>query len=89
MSNIDIDYENHKISLSLGSQSLNIRVLNNVSYDVYSLDINQLIFNDNRIKFSNLFNLIKAGLSKTDRTITITIETLTKIMKFKLDVNFI
>lgn len=87
MSNIDIDYENHKISLSLGSQSLNISVLNNVSYDVYSLDINQLIFNDNRIKFSNLFNLIKAGLSKTDRTITITIETLTKIMKFKLDVN--
>lgn len=87
MSNIDIDYENHKISLSLGSQSLNISVLNNVSYDLYSLDINQLIFNDNRIKFSNLFNLIKAGLNKTDNSITVTIETLTKIMNFKLDVN--
>jgi len=87
MSNIDIDYENHKVSLSLGAQSLNISVLNNVSYDLYSLDVNQLIFNDNRIKFSNLFNLIKAGLNKSDDSITVTIETLVKTMNFKLDVN--
>jgi len=87
MSNIDIDFENYKVSLSLGKESLNISVLNNVSYDLYSLDINQLIFNDNRIKFSNLFNLIKAGLNKKDDSITVTIETLTKIMNFKLDVN--
>lgn len=87
MANIDIDYENHKVSLSLGTQSLNISVLNNVSYDLYSLDVNQLVFNDNRIKFSNLFNLMKAGLNKSDKTITVTIETLTKIMNFKLDVN--
>jgi len=87
MSNIDIDYENYKVSLSLGEQSLNISVLNNVSYDLYSLDVNQLIFNDNRIKFSNLFNLIKAGLTKSDTSITLIIETLTNIMNFKLDVN--
>jgi len=87
MTNIDIDYENYKVSLSLGSQSLNISVLNNVSYDLYSLDVNQLIFNDNRIKFSNLFNLIKAGLNKSDNSITVTIEILTKTMNFKLDVN--
>jgi len=87
MSNIDIDYENHKISLSLGSQSLHISVLNNVSYDLYSLDVNQLIFNDNRIKFSNLFNLIKAGLNKSDKSISVTLVTLVKTMNFKLDVN--
>jgi hypothetical protein len=87
MSNIDIDYENHKISLSLGAQSLNISVLNNVSYDLYSLDVNQLIFNDNRIKFSNLFNLIKAGLNKSDKSISVTLVTLVKTMNFKLDVN--
>jgi hypothetical protein len=87
MSNIDIDYENHKVSLSLGAQSLHISVLNNVSYDVYSLDVNQLIFNDNRIKFSNLFNLIKAGLNKSDKSISVTLETNVKTMNFKLNVN--
>jgi len=87
MTDIDIDCENYKVSLSLGKESLYISVLNNVSYDLYSLDVNQLIFNDNRIKFSNLFNLIKAGLNKSDNGIYIKMETLTKIMNFKIDVN--
>ena len=87
MSNIDIDYDNHKVSLSLGIDFLHISVLNNISYDLYALDINQMIFNDKRITFQNLFNLIVAGLKGTDKTITIELETNSKTMKFKLNVN--
>jgi len=87
MSNIDIDYDNHKVSLSLGIEFLHLSVLNTISYDLYALDINQMIFNDNRIKFQNLFNLIVAGLKGTDKTISIELETYSKTMKFKLNVN--
>ena len=59
MSNIDIDYDNHKVSLSLGIEFLHLSVLNTISYDLYALDINQMIFNDKRITFQNLFNLIQ------------------------------
>ena len=87
MSNIDIDYNNHKVSLSLGIEFLHLSVLNTISYDLYALDINQMIFNDKRITFQNLFNLIVAGLKGTDKTISIELETYSKIMKFKLNVN--
>ena len=87
MSNIDIDYDNHKVSLSLGIEFLHLSVLNTISYDLYALDINQMIFNDNRITFQNLFNLIVAGLKGTDKTISIELETYSKTMKFKLNVN--
>jgi len=87
MSNIDIDYDNHKVSLSLGIEFLHLSVLNTISYDLYALDINQMIFNDKRITFQNLFNLIVAGLKGTDKTISIELETYSKTMKFKLNVN--
>ena len=75
MSNIDIDYNNHKVSLSLGIEFLHLSVLNTISYDLYALDINQMIFNDKRITFQNLYNLIVAGLKSTDKTISIELET--------------
>jgi hypothetical protein len=87
MSNIDIDYNNHKVSLSLGIEFLHLSVLNTISYDLYALDINQMIFNDKRITFQNLYNLIVAGLKGTDKTISIELETYSKTMKFKLNVN--
>lgn len=87
MSNIDIDYNNHKISLSLGIEFLHLSVLNTISYDLYALDINQMIFNDKRITFQNLYNLIVAGLKGADKTISIELETYSKTMKFKLNVN--
>ena len=87
MSNIDIDYNNHKVSLSLGTEFLHLSVLNTISYDLYALDINQMIFNDKRITFQNLFNLIVAGLKGTDKTISIELETYSKTMKFKLNVD--
>ncbi len=87
MSNIDIDYNNHKVSLSLGIEFLHLSVLNTISYDLYALDINQMIFNDKRITFQNLFNLIVAGLKGTDKTISIELETYSKTMKFKLNVD--
>ena len=87
MSNIDIDYNNHKVSLSLGIEFLHLSVLNTISYDLYALDINQMIFNDKRITFQNLYNLIVAGLKGTDKTISIELETYSKTMKFKLNVD--
>jgi hypothetical protein len=87
MSNIDIDYDNHKVSLSLGIEFLHLSVLNTISYDLYALDINHMIFNDKRITFQNLFNLIVAGLKRTDKTISVELETYSKTMNFKLNVN--
>jgi hypothetical protein len=46
-----------------------------------------MIFNDKRITFQNLFNLIVAGLKRTDKTISVELETYSKTMNFKLNVN--
>jgi hypothetical protein len=46
-----------------------------------------MIFNDKRITFQNLYNLIVAGLKGTDKTISIELETYSKTMKFKLNVD--
>jgi hypothetical protein len=66
-------YDKFKISLSLGSDKLYISALDEVTYDFYDLDITNMIFNNDNIKLSQLFTIIKEGFQQANQNNKISI----------------
>ena len=57
-------YNKFKISLSLETDKLYISALDEVTHDLYDLDITKMIFNNDHLKLSQLFHIIKKGIEK-------------------------
>lgn len=62
MSSFEIQFNGYTIALSLSIKSLYISALNVVNYDFYCLDIDKVVFNNDNISFTQLFNIIRNGL---------------------------
>jgi len=84
MTSYEGKYDKFKISLSLGTDKLYISVLDEVTYDFYDLDVTNIIFNNDNIKLSQLFNIIKKGIEKIDENVNLSIELANKLVKLKV-----
>jgi len=81
MTSYEGKYDKFKISLSLGTDKLYISALDEVTYDLYDLDVTKIIFNNDHIKLSQLFNIIKKGIEKKDENIHLSLEQANKLVK--------
>jgi hypothetical protein len=81
MTSYEGKYEKFKISLSLGTDKLYISALDEVTYDLYDLDVTKIIFNNDHIKLSQLFHIIKKGIEKKDENIHLSLEQANKLVK--------
>jgi hypothetical protein len=81
MTSYEGKYDKFKISLSLGTDKLYISALDEVTYDLYDLDVTNMIFNNPHIKLSQLFHIIKKGVEKKDENIHLTLEQANKLVK--------
>jgi len=81
MSHIDIEYENFKVYLSLSDKSILVSVLNIINYDLYSIEIDQLIFNN-----YNLFVLLISGFKKFNPDIDVKLEVIDKKLNMILNI---
>jgi len=84
MTSYEGKYDKFKISLSLGIDKLYISSLDEVTYDLYDLDITNMIFNNDNIKLEQLFNIIKKGIEKSDINSKISLELSTKYLRLKI-----
>jgi hypothetical protein len=74
-------YNKFKISLSLETDKLYISALDEVTHDLYDLDITKMIFNNDHLKLSQLFHIIKKGIEKKYEYIYISLEQANKLVK--------
>jgi glycogen synthase len=81
MSHIDIEYENFKVYLSLSDKSILVSILNIINYDLYSIEIDQLIFNN-----YNLFVLLISGFKKFNPDIEVKLEVIDKKLNMILNI---
>ena len=81
MTSYEGKYDKFKISLSLGTYKIYISALDEVTYDLYDLDVTNMIFNNPHIKLSQLFHIIKKGVEKKDENIHLTLEQANKLVK--------
>jgi hypothetical protein len=81
MTSYEGKYDKFKISLSLGTDKLYISALDEVTYDLYDLDVTKIIFNNDHIKLSQLFHIIKKGIEKKDENIHLSLEQANKLVK--------
>jgi len=77
-------YDKFKISLSLGSDKLYISALDEITYDFYDLDITNMIFNNDNIKLSQLFTIIKEGFQQANQNNKISITLSNKFVKINV-----
>ena len=84
MTSYEGKYDKFKISLSLGSDKLYISALDEVTYDFYDLDITNMIFNNDNIKLSQLFTIIKEGFQQANQNNKISITLSNKFVKINV-----
>jgi hypothetical protein len=84
MTSYEGKYDKFKISLSLGSDKLYISALDEVTYDFYDLDITNMIFNNDNIKLSQLFTIIKEGFQQANQNNKISITLCNKFVKINV-----
>jgi len=83
MTSYEGKYDKFKVSLSLATDKLYISALDEVTYDLYDLDVTKIIFNNDHIKLSQLFHIIKKGLEKKDENIYLSLEQANKLVKLR------
>ncbi len=81
------DYEGYNVSLSLNTDSLYIKLLNLTTFEIYDLDIDSKIHNNDKVNYENLFNLFKTATKKDDPKITIDINCKGNILLVELDID--
>lgn len=82
----ETEFDDYTISLSLSPNSLYLSALHNINYDLYYVNIEKQIFNNENITLKNLYNIIHKGLSHDD-TIKIALELFGDFLHFSVSVD--